>query len=63
VQAAEALARLVLAVYGACTPPAGVTGAAAITPHVRHVLDAALKVRRVPVTRGGARVRQDGFVD
>ncbi|EFJ45451.1 hypothetical protein VOLCADRAFT_94324 [Volvox carteri f. nagariensis] len=43
VQAAEALPRLVLAVYGTCPPPAGATGAAAITPQVRHVLDVALQ--------------------
>ncbi|GFR46415.1 hypothetical protein Agub_g7997, partial [Astrephomene gubernaculifera] len=43
VQAAEALPRLVLAVYGACPPPPGATGAAAVTPQVRHVLDIAVK--------------------
>ncbi|PNH04952.1 putative importin subunit beta-4 [Tetrabaena socialis] len=43
IQAAEALSRLVLSVYAACPPPAGATGAAAITPEVRHVLDAATK--------------------
>ncbi|GLI66665.1 hypothetical protein VaNZ11_010595 [Volvox africanus] len=43
VQAAEAISRLVLAVYAACPPPAGATGAAAIMPQVRHVLDLALK--------------------
>ncbi|GLC39350.1 hypothetical protein PLESTB_000894500 [Pleodorina starrii] len=46
VQAAEAMARLVLSVYAACPPPAGASGADAITPQVRHVLHAALRELR-----------------
>lgn len=60
-QAAEALPRLVLAVWGAHPPPPGATGAAAIVPQVRAVLDVAVRVSMTEWYDAGQSIVRQGM--